>query len=461
MKKILLECLSMIMSLGIYAQIEGDSIRYNQYGVPVSRTALKAENRDGILVFESADQNYRFWFDVRVQIDGAVFFGKKNYMDPIGNGVNNRRSRLAIKAQITKDWYGEIDTDLSSGAFELKEAVIRYTGLEGIDINIGNFKEDFSMEQTTSSRYIPFIERSMAVNAFSPSRHLGADIRYDSKKWFHASAGIFFQTIDNLETATFVEDNNKDFGRNQGVSYTGKMYFTPLYNYKDMGLHLATGASYRTPKTDVATSEFGGVRYSTRNSTSINRKKYLDTDVIPNVDHTLLYNFELAGYYKGLRLQGEYIGNNVYIEKDAPANVNKDTKKFGGWYAMAGYLLFGGHQRYNSNEGEFTQPGRGRKWGDVELLLRYDYLNLNSRNIYGGSGENYTVGLNYYINKSVKFILNYQYSRDDRYANGKGKLNIGYDQAGNPTSNFKDVIDAKGKAGVRYNMLGVRFEIDF
>jgi phosphate-selective porin OprO/OprP len=124
-------------------------------------------------------------------------------------------------------------------------------------------------------------------------------------------------------------------------------------------------------------------------------------------------------------------------------------------------LLFGGQQRYNLNEREFTQPSRGRKWGDIELLLRYDYLNLNSKNIYGGSGENYTLGLNYYINKSVKVALNYQYSKDDRYANGKGKLFVGHDAAGNPTSNFKDVVEKKKDAGVRYNMLALRFEIDF
>jgi phosphate-selective porin OprO/OprP len=460
MKKLSFAIIIMMFSLSLLAQESTDTIRYNQYGVPVHRNPLAAEERDGIIVFESPNQNFKFWFDLRVQMDGAAFFGKRDYMDPIGNGVTNRRTRIGIKSQISKDWYGEIDTDFANGNFELKDALLSYTGLSDWIFSAGNFKEDFSMEETTSSRYIPFIERPMAVQTFAPSRHLGLDARY-SRNWFYGSAGVFFQAIEGAETALFVEDNNKDYGRNQGLSYTAKVVFHPLYKYDDRALHIGMGGSYRTPKTDMDVTEHGGVRYSTRNNTAINRKKYIDTDVIPNVDHDLLGNIELAGYYKGLRLQGEYIFDNVYIKDNAPANVNKETKNFKGWYAMAGYLLFGGQQRYNSHDAEFTQPGRGRKWGDVELLFRYDYLNLNSKNIYGGSGENYTLGLNYYINKSVKVALNYLYTKDDRYANGKGKLFVGRDAAGNPTSNFKEVVAAKGDAGIRYSMLGVRFEIDF
>lgn len=53
------------------------------------------------------------------------------------------------------------------------------------------------------------------------------------------------------------------------------------------------------------------------------------------------------------------------------------------------------------------------------------------------------------------------YSNNDRYANGKGKLFVGYDVDGNPTKDPTMVSDASGKAGVDYHMLGIRFEIDF
>ncbi len=97
----------------------------------------------------------------------------------------------------------------------------------------------------------------------------------------------------------------------------------------------------------------------------------------------------------------------------------------------------------------------------MELAARYDYMNLNSRNIFGGAAESYTVGLNYYASKNVKVMVNYQYNNNDRYANGKGKLLVGHDASGNPTKDYKKVVESDGKAGVDYNMLSVRFEIDF
>ncbi|MFC2442741.1 MAG: 30S ribosomal protein S9, partial [Capnocytophaga ochracea] len=116
--------------------------------------------------------------------------------------------------------------------------------------------------------------------------------------------------------------------------------------------------------------------FSTRNSTSINRKKYLDTDVIPNVDHEWLRGVEAAAYYGGFRVQGEWIGNHVTTEAT--------YYNFTGWYVQAAYLLFGGKQKFNVSEGEFTQPTRGKEWGDVELAMRCDYLSLNDKDVYGG-----------------------------------------------------------------------------
>ena len=455
-KKLLTLMIGLAISLtgSVWAQdTEEEEVTYNQYGVRVDREALHAEQRNNILVLESKSKKYKVWFDNRVQVDGATFFGK-NHSDynPIGNGASLRRARFAVKAQVTPDWYGEIDMDMADGVFELKDALIEYDGLEHFAFKAGNFKEDFSMEQTTTSRYLTFMERPMLCKALVPSRHIGIQGEY-LLDHFRASLGMFFQTIAGSEEATNVQDNNKDFGRSQGYSFTGKVGYMPYSKDRYWGLYLGGKGSYRTPKTDVATNEYGGIRYSTRNATSINRKKYLDTDVIPDVDHEWLYGLEGAAYYGPARIQSEWVGSHV--------SAAKNSYNFGGWYVAATYLLLGGQQRFNVAEGEFTQPSSGRKWGDIELALRYDYLDLNNGDIYGGSGENYTAGVNFYLGNSVKIVLNYQYSNNDRYANGKGKLFIGHDANGAPTADYTKAVEPKGKGGVSYHMLGLRFEIDF
>lgn len=450
-KKLLL--LLCVMQLGAVAMAqENDEVRYNQYGVQVDRKELKTEARNNILVFESKKQDYKVWFDNRVQVDGATFWGKNPDYNPIGNGVSLRRVRFAMKAQLTKDWYGEVDMDMADGTFELKDAIIEYDGLKNWEFKMGNFKEEFSMERTSSSRYLSLIERPMVTQALAPSRHLGVQAAFLTE-YFRWSGGMFFQEVAGSEEITNVQDNNKDLGRSQGYSFTTKAGWMPHTKDRTKGFYLGAKASYRTPKTTDAPGDFGGVRFSTRNSTSINRKKYIDTDVIKDVNHFWLYGTEAAAYYKGFKFQSEWIGTHV-TAKDGNYN-------FGGHYFTLGYMLLGGNQHFNVAEGEFTQPGRGKKWGDIELCLRYDYLDLNDNGVWGGSGQNYTAGLNFYINNFFKFAINFQHSDNDRYANGKGKLLIGHDASGKPTADYKQAVEPKGKGGVSYNMLAVRFEIDF
>ena len=106
MKKLILSSVICLVTLGVFAQEQKeDGERYNQYGVKVNRQKLQAEERNGILVFESLNQSYKFWFDIRVQLDGAVFWGLDKDFDPIGNNVSVRRARFAVKAQINKNWY--------------------------------------------------------------------------------------------------------------------------------------------------------------------------------------------------------------------------------------------------------------------------------------------------------------------------------------------------------------------
>ena len=421
--------------------------------------SLVTEAQDGILVHRSKnDSGYKLWLDCRVQADGAVFFGAPDYADAIGNGVSIRRARFAVKSQILKDWYGEIDMDMANGVFELKDAIIRYDGIPFTEIQVGNFKEFFSFQRNNSSRYLQFMERPMITQALAPSRHLGVNAKY-ANKWLWASSGVFFQTIDNLETRTYVEDANKDFGRDEGISSTTKLVLMPGWNKQDWGLHLGGAFSYRTPKNDdelASTKGASAVRYSTRNTNSINRKKYIDTDEIENVKNTLLYTGEFAGYWKGLRWEAVYMGADVNrIDVATPINL-------WGWYAQAGWLLFGGRQRYDANGAKFTRPTRGQSWGDLELCARYEYIDFNDKAVVAGAAQAYSLGLNYYINDHCKIMVNYQYNDNDRYANGKGnKFYVGRDAAGQPTKDYTKVVDASGTAGVDYSMVSVRMEIDF
>lgn len=322
------------------------------------------------------------------------------------------------------------------------------------------------MEETTTSRYTTFMERAMVVSCFAPGRHIGMQANWLPSSFLRASAGVSWQLIDNADTRYNVEEYNK-VGKGMGANYTGKIVWMPWGSQPYYGLHIGYNASYRNAKkTDdnvidgdkLVGRGYDGNYFSTRNTTAINRTKFLSTEFY-GVKYDILQGFELAGYKDGLRIVGEWITNSSVMNKNYKgATVNMDTKHFWGYYVQASCLLFGGKQRYDITQSEFTQPSRGREWGDIELMARFDYLHLNTQDIKGGSGQNLAFGVVYHINNNVKMMLNYTLSKDDKYANNKGKAAIGRDINGDYTSNPKL---AYNDFGVRFNSLQARIEIDF
>jgi phosphate-selective porin OprO/OprP len=141
------------------------------------------------------------------------------------DGVSLRRVRMAVKTKVNDDWYGEVDVNFANGKFQLEDAIIRYDGIPGVEIMAGNFKEDFSTEETTSSRYTTFMERPMVITMFAPGRHAGLSVRW-RREWLRASLGVSWQVVDNAETRLNVEEFNKQ-GKGIGANYTGKVVLMP------------------------------------------------------------------------------------------------------------------------------------------------------------------------------------------------------------------------------------------
>lgn len=480
MKKLLVLAAVAVASI---CSANAQEVTLNQYGQEVKVTPVDATVQDGILVFQNKEANYKMWFDVRIQGDAAVYFGYDKGLTQIGNGMSLRRTRFAIKTQIDENWYGEFDTDWTSGTPEIKDAILQYDGIENLQIKMGNFKENFSIQRNTTSRYLQFMERPM-VTYLAPSRHMGINFRYNLPSlWL--SAGVFGPELKGSEEQVAFEDGNKDYGLSEGLSYTGKIVWRPLHKMDNGSLHIGAAVSYREPKL-TSTDGYNATRYSTRNGTSINRKKFLDTDVINGLDHELAYTFEIAGHYESLRYEAAYIARKPYINENnsvykeqVKLNPGVDIKvddiivnPASGWYVQAGYMLFGGKQNYDAGGAKYTRCTRGRSWGDVEIAARVESYNSNLSKFYaGGSAMGYTLGLNFYPSENVKFMINYQYNDNDIYANGKGAQDgtdaaakkpyySGYDANGEP-SKLPSNIAPGSVQGIDFHMVACRFQVAF
>ncbi len=90
----------------------------------------------------------------------------------------------------------------------------------------------------------------------------------------------------------------------------------------------------------------------------------------------------------------------------------------------------------------------------------------------GGSAYAYTLGLNFYPTKNVKFVINYQFNDNDIFANGKGSqdgkdeaaknpFRTGYDKDGKVTAFPGDIAPDSKSKGIDFHMISCRFQVAF
>ena len=342
----------------------------------------------GYLVFQSADSAFKYWLDGRAMIDGAGYFGAENDM---ANGVLIRRARLGVKATLYRDWLGEIDVDFAGDAVEVKDLWVgRTTGDAGL-LRIGNFKEPFSLETLTSSKFITFMERSY-VDAFSPDRHIGMSYSRWGDRW-QVSGGVFGQGSGDVD----------ETGQDQGYGLTLRASMAPQFA-EGRVLHLGVGVSRRTA--DAADPADGKqMRIRARPETNQNKARFFSTGKVDDVAYELLFNGELAAVRGPLSFQAEYTRAQFHRMNDL------ETANFWSGYAFVSYFLTGESRRYLPHEGEFDRIFPRSTNGAWEIAARYSTIDLNDPSsgvgILGGRGNNYTLGVNWYVNANFRFMANY------------------------------------------------------
>ena len=161
-------------------------------------TELRPESKNGALVFSSDDGQFKWWLDARVNLDGAFFIEDKN---SLGDGVQLRRARLAVKTVLWGNWYAETDVNFAQEIVAMKDAFLRYDNLfrhTGY-VRVGNFKEPFGLEEVTSSRNLLFLERSQGLDAFVPNRKMGLEVAHFAPG-YRVAVGMFGPDVTVYET---------------------------------------------------------------------------------------------------------------------------------------------------------------------------------------------------------------------------------------------------------------------
>jgi phosphate-selective porin OprO/OprP len=345
---------------------------------PQPSQEIKANNPKTITI----NGKHSFKVTGRMMVDHAFYNDDAfDYAD----GSVLRRLWVGLEGHVDKDWFWRAEPDFAGNRVTLRDAYIRYKGFKTFNINLGQHLEPFGMSALTSSKYLTFIERGLPF-ALEPDRRLGFSISTKNAERWAVHTGIFGSTAGT-------NSPNDD----EGYSFSLRGHYNPMLRGSDL-VHLGAAVSYRHPDADT-------IRYRSQPEAAVDDNRIVDTGDILDVDNIHMYSLEFAGQHGATHFQSQY-------DKATINRGDNPDADFSSWYVNLGHFLTADSRNYSTKSGVFgrvnpTKPMGAGGYGAWEIAARYSELDLNDANIQGGEVKNTTLGLNWYPNSWLKFMVNY------------------------------------------------------
>lgn len=349
---------------------------------------------DNSFKLTSADGEVALKFGGRIQNDWAFYDADdalQAAVGPLEDGTEFRRSRLFFQGELWQLVEFRAQYDFAGGDASFNDVYLGLIDLPGVGgFRVGHFKEPFSLDDQTSSKYILFMERATALEAFTLSRNNGVMIGQGAQA---ANArGITWRLGAFKDVDEFGDGISDDW------NVTGRLTGLPIDRVDGRQLlHLGMAASVRSPLDD-------SVRFRSRPESHL-APRFVDTGPIAADGQTQL-GLELAFVRGPLLVQSEWVRTDV----DTLAGADPT---FQGGYLSAGWILKRDY-RHPYKDGAFdrleVKPGdrfRRGGWGVWELAIRYSTVDLTDAGIQGGEMEDWTLGINGYLLGNVRTTVNY------------------------------------------------------
>lgn len=254
--------------------------------------------------------------------------------------------------------------------FELGDALVRYQGWKGFDLQVGRMKEPFGMERLMSSSSLSVSERSVATSAFAPGRSIGAQlIRHRKRLTWHL--GLFREESQSNDATEAI---------------TARLAWAPIQSDSDT-LHLGGALSQRWHQGDPFQIREEGEVFS---ADTVLRSPRIDAD------YRTLGGLEFAWIHQSLTLSAEHMAQQVRDQDGV-------NWRFDGQYVQAAWLLTGERRAYG--KGLIKGIDVLNPYGAWELIARYSRLDARDH-ARGSVSQIALLGVSVWLPKHVKFTLN-------------------------------------------------------
>ena len=375
---------------------------------------VSASAKDGFSI-QSADKSFRLRLRGYVQADGRFFLDDSE--DKSIDTFTLRRVRPILEGTLGKYAGFRIMPDFGEGKTVLQDAYADVNISPLASIRAGKFKAPVGLERLQSGTDIAFIERGYPTSLL-PNRDVGVQLSGGvASNALTYAVGIFNGVVDG---------GSADADSNDAKDVAGRLFLQPfITSDHDALTGLGFGLAGTVGDPEGTQSAPGLASYK-----SVGQQTFFSYRTGTNLASTVVADGNQtrvapqAYYYVGsFGLLGEYALSSVDVKKgDKTETLDND-----GWQLVASYVLTGEKASFKGvTPFSSFDPANGT-WGALEVLTRVGELNVDS-NAFGDfadpkksaeTASSWGLGLNWYLNKNLKFSLDYdQTSFDGGAADG-------------------------------------------
>ncbi len=368
---------------------------------------VTANAKDGFSI-KAPDDSFKLKLRGYAQADARYFANDQEVLS-VPDTFLVRRARVIVEGNVGPQFGFYIMPELAN-TVALQDAYGDWKFNDAAKFRFGKFKSPFSLERLQSITASNFIELGLPTN-LAPNRDTGFQLSGDIlDQSLNYAFGVFNGAVDlgSIDTDT---NNDKDL--------VARVFSHPFKN-SDVaslnGLGVGVAASY---------GEKQGTALPTYKSTGQANIFAYGSTVSADGDH-----FRLSPqfyYYNGsLGLLGEYIESRHNVSRTATPTL-RDTLEHEAWQLSGTYVLTGELATHKGVTPRVPFNWKDKTWGAFEVAARYAQLDIDddaftngfaSSTAYVTEADAWGLGLNWYLSKNTKFMLNYEQTAFDGGAAG-------------------------------------------
>ena len=385
---------------------------------------------DGVRpVFTSGDGATKIALRTVVQFDAAGYHASPlTAANDLSSGTNFRRARLGLDGT-SGAWNFALWADLGGSGGEkpvLNQAWIEYAGFKPLGLpnpvllRAGAWAAPAGREDATPNTEGLFLERAgiaeLVRGLAAGDGRAGVGLTTSGPHWF-AEAVLTGKVVGVPSPPTF----------GQQAGFVTRVGADPIHG-PDYDVHVGASVQgvLRPADTAAGPAVAEAVRLSQPPELRVSSTALVDTGAL-NARHETAYGAETGASWRNLYVAGEWFQLNV-DRKSVVGSPSPFDPSFTGWYVQGAWTLTGERHVWTPASGGFrgVRPAQTFDlekgfWGAWEIAARYSSLNLNDHagafgaatpagGVRGGKQDITTIGLNWYPNTLIRFLLDYQWA---------------------------------------------------